>query len=586
MRGDLAESLRDESRADIAWEAEQLAKSHGVYLEFNRAQTGREKDWRYMVRVGIPGGGPILPGQWAALDRLSERFARTPEGRPTLRLTSRQNVQFHWVRKPDLLELVRTAAESELLTLNGCGDNVRNVTACPLSRGSADFDANRWARRIADRFRLPAAPFLEIFEIDASAIRGEGERFAYGPALLNRKFKIGVATVHRDAATGRLVADNCVEARAYDLAVAPIVERDRARDFQIFVGGGQGEKFGKPTTAALARPFARVAESELLETIDAVVAVHQEWGDRRNRHWARLKYVIAARGIDWFRDRVAERLGRRLAPPEPGRDIGARHLHHGWIDGGGERIAFGAFIENGRIVDGGPNGEIKSMVRALTEKYPVEILLTANQDIVFARIPREAKEDFAADLRRFGHGERDGRPVSPLRLHSGACVGLDTCRLAYTDSEKFEPELIDRLERMGWAEARESIGVTGCERQCFRPATKTIGVVGSGLNRYLFKLFGSEDGRHQGRPLSPDGGATIHLRSVPRERVADVIDAIFRFHRESAREGEDAGAFLRRIGDGRIIERLRRDATTRDLMALSENAERFEAPAREEAKCA
>jgi len=77
-----------------------------------------------------------------------------------------------------------------------------------------------------------------------------------------------------------------------DLAVAPIAEGEQVTRFQLYVGGGQGERNNYPSMAALAQPLGIVTEDKLLPTLDAIVSVHQEWGDRENRHWARLKYVI------------------------------------------------------------------------------------------------------------------------------------------------------------------------------------------------------------------------------------------------------------------------------------------------------
>ena len=98
LRGNLFEEFRDRQTTTIAWESQQIAKSHGIYLQWNRARTGQEKDWRYMIRFAIPGGGPISPGQWRVLDDLSERFTANPDGFPSLRITTRQNLQCHWVR--------------------------------------------------------------------------------------------------------------------------------------------------------------------------------------------------------------------------------------------------------------------------------------------------------------------------------------------------------------------------------------------------------------------------------------------------------------------------------------------------------
>lgn len=153
-----------------------------------------------------------------------------------------------------------------------------------------------------------------------------------------------------------------------------------------------------------------------------------------------------------------------------------------------------------------------------------------------------------------------------MRILSGACVGRDTCRLTYTDSERFEPILIDELEKLGWGDMCESIGVTGCERQCFRPATKTIGLVGSGLDRYMFKLFGSETAKFQGKPLMTADGEQMYLRSIPREDVAIVIDALFKFYKTTSKPAEGLGEFHRRIGADALIAHLKDNPATSALM--------------------
>ena len=579
MRGQLSEEFRSDT-PDLSWESEQLAKSYGIYLEFNRAQTGREKDWNYMLRIAIPGGGAITGEQWLKLDELSERYTKGPSSAPSIRLTTRQAVQFHWVKKEAVIPILQSLAESRLFTLNGCGDNVRNIMSCPLSDFSV-FDGNQLARKLARFFALPTEPLVQIFAIDPNYLRETNEssertssdlkQFQYSPKLLNRKFKIAISGVQRDSKTGKWVADNCVELRTNDLGIAPVLEDEKLLGYQIYVGGGQGEKNGKPTLSVLSQPLAFVSEEELFPVLDAVVRVHQEWGDRQNRHWARLKYIIKKQGIAWYREQVEVTLGNRfkLNNPLENHDCGSRHLHHGWIaQPGSSLLSYGAFFENGRITDGSPNGKLKSMVRETVKKYPVHLTITPNQDLLFSNIPTQVKEAFEADLITFGYGKRNDTPYSKLRLHSGACVGRDTCRLAYTDSEKFEPFLIDELEKLGWGDLAESIGITGCERQCFRPGTKSIGLVGTGLNRYQFKLMGTEDARHQGRPLYSESFHGTYLQSVPRERIALVIDAFFRFYTQEKKTGESLGYFHQRIGEAGLISYLSQDSATADLFKI------------------
>ncbi len=565
--GNIKADIRDTSRDDLSWESEALAKSHGIYLEFNRAKESTQaKEWIFMMRITIPGGGPLNRNQYNLIDELSEKYTKDPDGLPSIRLTNRQNIQLHWIRKPHVLEMIKRLAESGLNTLNGCGDNTRNVMACPLSRFSKIFNANAWAQRTGSYFQLPLEPFISVWEIDPTKVRKPGESFDYGPQLLNRKFKIGYASVLQDAA-GKLTIDNCTEVLTDDTAVVPVIERDRVVKFQIYVGGGQGERNGKPSMACMGEPLGQTDEANLLKVLDAIVKVQQKWGDRENRVWARVKFVVKKMGINWYHAQVEQILGFKLGTPDPHLDVGVRHLHHGWYQQPSNGLwTYGVYIENGRLIDNSPNGKLKSMCRFLMNKYPADFMITPNQDAMFCNIPESSKVEFEADMKKFGYGLRHGKPYSNFRLRSGACVGRSTCRLTYTDSEKFEPELLDQLEAMGWGDIKESIGITGCERQCFRPATKTIGLVGAGFDRYQLKLMGTEDARHQGVPLLSADGNNIYMRSIPRDRVAQVIDVLLKHWKANAKLGEGLGYFNRRIGTEAILNLFKNDPATADLM--------------------
>ncbi len=567
--GNLKADIRDASRDDLPWESEAIAKSHGIYLEFNRNKEATEaKEWIYMFRISIPGGGPLTREQYNTVHTLASKYTKDPDGFPSIRLTNRQNIQFHWVRKENVVEMIRSLAESGLNTLNGCGDNTRNVMGCPLSRFSSVFNANEWAQKAGAYFQLPIEPFITVWEIDPAKIRKPGESFNYGAKLLNRKFKIGFAAVIENIKTGQLEVDNCAEVLSDDMGVVPIIDGKTVKKFQIYIGGGQGEKNGKPSLSTLASALCQVDEANLLKVMDAVVKVHQQWGDRENRIYARIKFVVKKLGIPWYREQVEKIVGFKLEEPIINLDIGARHMHHGWYKQPTNGLwTYGAFIENGRLIDNSPNGKLMAMCHHLMNAYPVDFMITPNQDALFCNIPESSKAAFETDMKRFGFGQRNGKVYSNLRLLSGACVGRDTCRLTYTDSEKFEPELIDQLEALGWGDLSESIGITGCERQCFRPATKTIGLIGSGFNRYQMKLMGTEDAKHQGLPLIGDDPNAVYLRSIPRERVASVINALLKYWKANAKSGEGLGYFNRRVGIQALIEFFKNDPASADLMS-------------------
>lgn len=580
--GDLVGALGDLSQEDVAHEAEALAKSHGIYLEYDRAKTGKEKDWMYMVRISVAGGGPFTRETWRVIDELAERYTTPAEGgAKSIRLTTRQNVQYHWVKKKDLVPLVREVARTGFFALNGCGDNTRNVMGCPLSRHSLLYNAHAAAQKYGKYFELPAEAHIKIFEIDTSLRRFDGslvseerrEKYSYGTQLLNRKFKIAFSAVHRNVETGAIEYDNCVELRTNDMGVAPVVEGGRVVAFQVYIGGGQGERNGKASASMLGLPVALATPENLTKVLDSVVKVHEQWGDRKNRHWARLKYVVNSQGIGWYQEQMRG-LGAVFEPPIPGFDPGPRRMHHGWqVQEDNGKLAYGMYVECGRLIDrtgaasearsgagstAGNRERTRSLVRHLMESFETEVLITPNQDLLFTNIDPAAKEAFEAAFGRFDYGTRRGKPYSKLRLLSGACVGLPTCRLSYSDSEQFEPELIDELEDLGYGDLAESIGITGCERQCFRPGTKSIGWVGQGPDMYMLKLGGSEDGRWQGIPLVGEDGK-MYLRQVPRALVAQVCAVLFDHYLAYREVGEDLGAFYRRLGQARVLEILRAD---------------------------
>jgi sulfite reductase beta subunit-like hemoprotein len=630
LRGNLFNEFRDYSFQNISWESEQIAKSHGIYLEFNRARTGNEKDWIYMLRISIPGGGPITSQQWDILDRIADTYTIGPSdaypnnARPSLRITTRQNIQLHWVRKKNLVDVIEQIAKSRFFTINGCGDNTRNVIGCPLSFCSKVFNANKWAQKIGKYFALPTAAYIEVFEIDPNYLRKAGlldretgvTRFDYGTNQLNRKFKIAFSAIHFDVEKKKYVPDNCVELRTNDIGIAPIVNGNyngKVDRFQVYVGGSQGQLSGKSTFSTLGEPFGIFTEDNLLEGLDAIVRVHKEWGDRENRHWARLKYLVKSKGIEWLRGQVKDVVGSYsntridFELPMQDYDYGNRNLHLGWIKQNTDEVddssnnntkwCYGTFIENGRITDGSPNGNLKSMIKYLMDKYPHALIFTTpNQHLLFSNLGSNEKEQFKNDMRIFGYGLRkitldatnnsnyngstsssrskvvQQRPYSKLRTLSGACVGRDTCRLTYTDSEKFEPYLLDQLEDK-WGDLNESIGVTGCEKQCYRPATKTVGWIGTGFNLYQLTIMGTEDGRHQGGPLIDPDTKEQYLHFVPRKDIASVTDTLFEFFiKNSLKEGEEEkrpggmGYFLRRIGAKEIIYYLKSNPKTKDLM--------------------
>src|SRR5438067_4504077 len=306
LRGDLAAELAQRT-THVSDESAQLLKFHGTYQQEDRDQrrerrgTDSEAAHQFMVRCKLPGG--VLTGeQYLAIDELADRY-----GNGTLRVTTRQGNQFHGVLKGDLKATIRSVNDALVTTLGACGDVVRNVVSCPapLSGGLREQVVSV-ARRLSDHL-LPRTRAYHDIWLDGEQVAGgppESEPI-YGTRYLPRKFKVAFA----------FPDDNCCDVHSNDLGFLVVQEGRRLVGFNVLVGGGMGTTHGKEDTyprLADALGFARVGE--VVEVAEAVAKVQRDHGNRGDRRHARLKYLIDAQGLDWFRGEVERQLARPLAP--------------------------------------------------------------------------------------------------------------------------------------------------------------------------------------------------------------------------------------------------------------------------------
>jgi sulfite reductase (ferredoxin) len=291
-----------------------LLKFHGIYQGYDRdsaterKQRGDDKLWQFMVRVRIPGGRLTAP-QYLALDELADRYANG-----SLRITTRQSIQFHGVVKPGLKRTIAEINEALLTTLAACGDVVRTVTTVPapirdLVHERLDEDARRLSAHLLPR----TGAYHEIW-LDGEKLTPEQEvpDPLYGERYLPRKFKVGLAVPE----------DNTIDVLTNDFAIVALFEVDRLTGYNFLLGGGHGMTHNKPETyPRLATRVAFIDPDDLLDAAAAVVRLHRDWGDRGNRQHARLKYVIAERGEAWAREHLSADLGKPLEPCRPMPDL-------------------------------------------------------------------------------------------------------------------------------------------------------------------------------------------------------------------------------------------------------------------------
>lgn len=501
LRGSIPEDLASPGPA-FGEDSSQLLKFHGVYQQDDRdRRQGGDRTHIMMVRAAIP-AGKMSAEQYLVADELADLV-----GDGTVRITSRQGLQWHRVGKLDLPALIWTLNQSLVTTLGACGDVVRNVVACPDPR--APHELAEVAQTLAQRFRPRTSSYWELWVDGERAVTAVDEvEPVYGAAYLPRKFKIGIAAP----------GDNCVDLLTHDLGFVPVGE-----GWVVTVGGGQGKSPTRPDTyPRLADPFTTVSRDEIGDVAEAVVTVQRDWGERSDRKRARLKYLIDSWGLDRFRRAVEERLGRPLSAPRP-INWTSHSDHLGWSGS-----ALGVAVESGRI-----RGSFRRALGEVVDEYRPDVAFTPQQNLILTGIPAGARPQVAARL---------GVKPASLATIAMACVALPTCGLALTDAERALPgvtaELSEVMGRLGVDETSVTVRMTGCPNGCARPYTAEIGLVGRRSGRYDIHLGGAADGTRLGEAV---------FETVPVAEVVPTLEPLLRAWRDDPTT-VGFGEFCHRLG--------------------------------------
>jgi sulfite reductase (ferredoxin) len=531
LRGDLAEQLAS-PEPNVGADAEHLLKFHGVYAQDHR-DVRRERalaklplEYIYMIRVAIP-GGRLTSAQWRALDDVATTLA---DG--SIRLTTRQAIQFHGVAKGGLRPLARALDARLMTSFAGCGDVVRNTVMCPdLTSGEHSYVAGV-AERIARTFKPRSSAHWEIFvEGEKVASREEVEHDFYGATYLPRKFKIAIA--HPD--------ENCVDVLAQDIGLIPSRDDVLGEGFTAVVGGGLGRSYAQADTfARLGDPLTFVTDDELDALIAAVLTAYRDLGDRTNRRRARLKYVVADMGLAAFRDEVAQRYGAAL---REARDValGPADDHLGWRAHADATWRLGVRVAAGRVRDESPGHGLRSALREVAELIEPDFYVTAQQDLVIGGVGAERRRDVDAVLAR--HGVRPVESLRAVERTALACPALPTCGQALAEAERALPSVVDAiqgaLDARGLGRRHLQLRMTGCPNGCARPAVAEVGVVGRTKNSYDLYLGGGPRG---------DRLATLTHEKLTLEQIPSVLGPVLDRWRAEGAEGEAFGDFVTRVG--------------------------------------
>jgi len=541
LRGTIKEALQD-GKPMFSEENVQVLKFHGVYQQDDRdlrhklLKEGKEKHYSMMVRARIP-GGVLNPDQYLVFDRLADEYSEYG----TLRITTRQTIQLHGILKGNLKATIKRLNESLITTLGACGDSGRNIICC-AKPGDEPFRAEMREDLLAltDRLSPKTNAYHEIW-LDGEPVQlsdGETEEPLYGDVYLPRKFKVAMVPE----------GDNCIDVYDNDIGLVAHIENGHVAGYTVLVGGGMGRTAVVQTTyPRLASPLCYVPRKDVVDTIldtcVAIVTIERDFGDRSNRRFARMKYLIDRRGLDWFRQEVETRLGRTLEPPRKLEWYNG-HDHLGWHRERDGISYLGLFVPYGRIKDT-ETMKLKSALQNIVREFRPTVRLTTQQNVILSGIPDEFRPAIEERLR--SAGVPLPHELSTVRKNTMACVALPTCGLALAESERALPDLLPQFEQLfhelGLSDETITVRMTGCSNGCARPYNANIAFIGRAPGKYDIFLGGNSLGTALNERFT---------ETVPFDQLVDTVRPVLEAFVREREPGEDFDSFCRRVSLNRF----------------------------------
>ena len=456
------------------------------------------EDSYFMMRVRIP-GGQLSADQLRTVAGIAKEY-----GRDLADITDRQNVQFHWIRIEDVPEIWARLEEVGLSSLQACGDVPRNILGCPV----AGIDGN------------------EVIDATA-ALRATEAVAALNPEFVNlpRKYKTTISGC----------SSQCTAHEINDVSFVGVLGPDGTPGFDLWVGGGLS------TSPMLAQRLGVFVRPEQVPDVWAgVTGLFRDYGYRRLRSRARLKFLVADWGPERFRE-VLEReyLGTALPdgpappPPPPGsRDhVGVHRQRDG-------RYYVGVAPHTGRT-----SGTQLWQVADLAESFGSgRVRTTIEQKLLITDVPERNIAPLLAELDCI---DLPARP-SPFRRSTMACTGIEFCKLAIVETKQRARDLYTELDkRLPDFDTPISINVNGCPNSCARFQLADVGLKGS--------IVDGEEGFqvHLGGSLGADPafGRKIRGLKVTAEALPDYVERLLRSYVKDRAEGEQFATWVRRADE-------------------------------------
>lgn len=527
LRGTIATGLLDRITGAVPSEDDvKLMKFHGIYqqddrdIRDERRRQKLEPAYQFMIRVRLP-GGVCTPAQWLKLDELAR-----DHGGETLRLTTRQTFQFHWVLKDSLRPIIQGLHETLLDTIAACGDDSRGVMST-VDPQSSRFHAEvaAMAKQVSDHVIPKTRAYHEIWYGEERVASSEPEEPFYGRTYMPRKFKIGFA----------LPPSNDIDVYAQDLGFIAIGGPKGLEGFNVVIGGGMGRTDQAPETyPRLASLIGFIPVDRLLACADGVMAVQRDYGDRKERLHARFKYTIDDKGLDWIKAEIEHHMG---APFEEARPFAftTNGDSFDWNETPDGRHHRTVFIQNGRLTL-----KLLDAMRDVARVHKGTFRLTPNQNLIIAGVTSEDTPVIESILKT--HDLLDDG-ASTLRRNAIACVALPTCGLAMAESERYMPDLLTKIEeimaRHGLGDEAITIRMSGCPNGCSRPYIAEIGLTGRAPGKYNLYLGGGFHGERLNKMIRENVGEPV---------ILEVLDETLGRYARERHAGEHFGDFVIRAG--------------------------------------
>ena len=502
---------------DVPGEVERL-KWVGIYPQ-------KQGGDAFMMRVKLP-GGVLTPEQTKVIGKIAVDFANGPIpnfhfGNNFLDLTTRQDVQMHWLKMGDVPEIWRRLEEAGITTVQACGDSARNVLCCPVSGLDHEevVDAYPIAQAISDYFT------------------GNREY-----ANLPRKFKMSV--------TGCL--EDCAQAEINDIGMLPARLDDGTIGFNLRVGGGLSDG---PRMASDIDVFVRPEET--VEITRGIAQVFGELGDRENRWTARMRYLVQKIGPEAFRGELQKRVSVELTPA--GEDLTKHYRgdHVGVHAQRGDAPAGRLFYVGLNVPVGRMSGEQFVEAGRLAEVYGSEVRLATDQNLVITGVLEDRIDELLAEplLERFS--------PNPGAFSRGvvACTGSEFCRFGIVETKiravEWAKEMDERVGDVGQEAVR--MHFSGCSASCAQPQIGDVGFRGETAKTKTSIVEGVDIGL--GGSLGRDAAFIDWVEGAkPTDEVPDALVSVFERFKEEGREGERFHEWARRKKNRELREALRKPA--------------------------